>query len=130
MKEFNIEEAKAGKPVCTRDGKNVRILCFGKKGDEYPIVVLVSRRHDDGDEHDSIETYSNNGRYFHRHKSPYDLMMKTEKHSGWINIFRQCCKDAPSDFVYPTKEEAIQQARFAGSLVVSYVDTIKIEWEE
>jgi hypothetical protein len=39
MKEFDLELAKAGHPVCTRDGKPVRIVCFDAKGD-YPIVGL------------------------------------------------------------------------------------------
>ena len=31
LKEFDIEAAKAGKPVCTRDGGKARIICFDKK---------------------------------------------------------------------------------------------------
>lgn len=30
MKPFNLEEAKAGKPVCNREGNDVRIICFDK----------------------------------------------------------------------------------------------------
>ena len=41
MKQFNLEEAKAGKPICTRDGIPVRIICFNKQGDDKPIVALV-----------------------------------------------------------------------------------------
>ncbi len=40
MKEFDLEKAKAGHPVCTRDGRETRILCFDRKGGS-PIVVLV-----------------------------------------------------------------------------------------
>lgn len=29
-KPFNLEEAKAGRPVCTRNGQEVRIICFNK----------------------------------------------------------------------------------------------------
>lgn len=35
MKPFNLEEAKAGKPVCTRDGRRVEIISF-----ENPNSVL------------------------------------------------------------------------------------------
>ena len=31
MKEFNLEQAKAGKPVCRRDGKKARIICYDAK---------------------------------------------------------------------------------------------------
>lgn len=41
MEPFNLEEAKAGKPVCTRDGRNARIICYDYKNDVYPIIALV-----------------------------------------------------------------------------------------
>ena len=31
LKPFDFEAAKAGKPVCTRDGRKVRIICFDAK---------------------------------------------------------------------------------------------------
>ena len=34
--------AKAGKPVCTRDGRKARIICFNTKTlCDYPIIALV-----------------------------------------------------------------------------------------
>ena len=39
-KEFNLEEAKAGAKVVTRDGKSVKIIYYDKKGN-HPIVGLV-----------------------------------------------------------------------------------------
>lgn len=40
LKEFNLEAAKSGKPVCTRDGRKARIICFDKE-DIRPIVALI-----------------------------------------------------------------------------------------
>lgn len=31
LKPFDLEAAKAGKPVCTRDGRKARIICWDKK---------------------------------------------------------------------------------------------------
>ena len=31
MNIFNLEKAKQGEPVITRDGKSVRIICFDRK---------------------------------------------------------------------------------------------------
>ena len=42
MTPFNIELAKQGHKVCTRDGRDVRIICYDVIGSEYPIVGLVS----------------------------------------------------------------------------------------
>lgn len=41
LKPFDLEAAKTGKPVCTRDGRKARIICFDKKDINYPIVALI-----------------------------------------------------------------------------------------
>lgn len=41
MKPFNLEEAKAGKPVYTRDGRRVEILSFDNPNNGYPILARV-----------------------------------------------------------------------------------------
>lgn len=41
MKPFNLEEAKAGKPVCTRDGRRVEILSFDNQCLDYPILARI-----------------------------------------------------------------------------------------
>lgn len=76
FKPFDLEAAKAGKPVCTRDGRKVRILCYDLKGAEYPIVALVEA-HDYLDE--SISTYDRNGRFDHDRENKNDLMMLSWK---------------------------------------------------
>lgn len=40
LKPFDLEAAKAGKPVCTRDGRKARIICFDAKCNK-PIVALI-----------------------------------------------------------------------------------------
>lgn len=40
MKNFDLAAAKAGAPVCTRDGKEARIVCFNRVDLEYPILGL------------------------------------------------------------------------------------------
>lgn len=74
---FDIEKAKQGAKVVTRDGHNVRILCFDRNSDEYPIVVLIQRK-DDEDE-DAVETYTKNGKYnIADDESDDDLMIEEE----------------------------------------------------
>lgn len=42
MKPFDLELAKQGKPVCTRDGRAVRILCYDFISvEDTPIIALV-----------------------------------------------------------------------------------------
>ena len=40
MKNFDLMAAKAGAPVCTRGGKEARIVCFNRVDLEYPILGL------------------------------------------------------------------------------------------
>lgn len=96
LKEFDIEAAKAGKPVCTRDGIKARIICFDAKG-KQPIIALLEREKTD---EEIIQTYSMNGRYYEFRKEDHrDLMMLPEKRSGWINVK----KDAG---LFKSREEA------------------------
>ena len=129
LKPFNLEKAKSGKPVCTRDGRKARIVCFDRKCNKYSIIALV--------EEDGIE-------YGHYYKTDgiestddvnTDLMMLCEKKEGWVNVY-----DADTTFrftegmIYNTKDEAIQRAKeeiTTGQREKSeYVDTVKISWEE
>ena len=126
FKPFDLEAAKAGKPVCTRDGRKVRILCYDLKGAEYPIVALVEA-HDYLDE--SISTYDRNGRFDNDRENKNDLMMLSWKKEGWVNVYKSynVGKKIPCmASIYPTKEEA-KKSSVVG---FDYVDTVKIEWEE
>ena len=53
LKEFDLEAAKDGKPVCTRDGRKARIICFDRKfyhdGYNYPIVAMVNDNDNDNE---------------------------------------------------------------------------------
>lgn len=118
LKPFDLEAAKAGKPVCTRDGRKARIICFDAKCNK-PIVALI---YDCNKE--TVLQYLENGRFFVDQIDKYDLMMFTRKKEGWLNIFKDfedtvCC-------VYPTEKEALED----GEIEKDYITTIKIEWEE
>lgn len=118
LKPFDFEAAKAGKPVCTRDGRKARIICFDtiNKGN-YPIIALLE---DKGCE--DIFYYNKDGKC--NVGTERDLMMLPEKKEGWINIYKDfedtvCC-------AYLTKEDALKNR----SIEYGYITTIKIEWEE
>lgn len=76
MKPFNLEEAKAGKPVQTRTGKSARIICFdavSPDGNESLIALIQ-----DGQEEQACKFY-NNGRFITKGETEYDLVMKVEQ---------------------------------------------------
>jgi hypothetical protein len=75
MKEFNLEEAKSGKPVCTRDGNKARILCFDAKG-EFPIYALIEVDCIDGTIYEYVRLYRDDGKNTASNIIDYDLMME------------------------------------------------------
>ena len=73
MKPFNLEEAKAGAKICTRDGRPVRIICYDRIDEAYPIVALITN---DFDEPEDIEDYTIDGYYISiKLGHDYDLML-------------------------------------------------------
>lgn len=114
---FDLEKAKAGAKVCTRDGREARVICWDKKF-EFPIVALIEDENGPGEK---IRCYTAKGRYYASSKHPSDLMLAGEKKGGWINVYKDGCCGS----VYPSKEEALKARDEA-----TCVDTIHIEWEE
>lgn len=133
LKEFDLEAAKAGKPVCTRDGRKARIICFdAKRKDGKNIMALIPSKEYPGFE--DLVAYPNNGNYHGGHENDGDLMMLTKKKEGWINIYnrntistsKENCYIMTGVSVFKTKESAISYK----DKDKEYIDTIKIEWEE
>lgn len=118
LKEFDLEAAKAGKLVCTKDGRKARIICFDAENDK-PIVALIYDCN-----RETVFQYLKNGRYFVDEISDYDLMMLPQKKEGWINLCKNNHGDTLAVGVFPNREEAVSNCP------PSYLGTIKIEWEE
>ena len=113
LKPFDIQKAREGKPICTRDGRKARIICFDAKGD-YPIVALIESGNIEG-----VQQYMIDGHCTKAMSECYgDLMMLPEKKEGWVNVYK--------DSVFDTKDEAL----IGRSEIRGYIDTIKISWEE
>lgn len=127
LKPFDLEAAKANKPVYTRDGRKVRILCFDAvRKDEKRIIALVPSKNYPGFE--DLISYPDNGNYYGGHDNDGDLMMLSEKKEGWINVYNSLGIITFSHNPFDTKEEALtSEIKFPNK---NYIDTIRIEWEE
>ena len=105
----------------------MRIICFDRiNGDYYKIVACVTAF--DGD-FEEVLFYGIDG-YIVDSQNPKDedLMMLPEKKEGWINICRNLNTnktELDTKDIYNTKEEALQNLSS-----MTYVTTVKIEWEE
>lgn len=116
LKPFDLNSAKAGKPVYTRDGRKARIICFdAKRKDKKSIIALIPSKDYPGFE--DLIAYPNDGNYYGGHENDGDLMMLPEKRNGWVNVYK--------GNLYDTESEAKK-----AHLEEGYIDTIKIEWRE
>lgn len=77
MKNFDLAAAKAGAAVCTRDGEEVRIICFDRICTIFPIIGL--RRNVDNEEY--VVTFTTDGRKFFASKDGGDLMMRDDDYA-------------------------------------------------
>lgn len=124
LKPFDLEAAKAGKPVCTRDGRKARIICFdAKRKDGKNIIALIPSKEYSGFE--DLVAYPNNGNYHGGHENDGDLMMLPQKKEGWVRIYKSASNVYYlSSNIYKTEEEAKHSSD------CTYVGASKISWEE
>ena len=126
MKPFNLEQAKAGAPVCTRNGQPVRIVCYDLKGyKNYPILALI----EDTVGAESTISYALNGHHSLDSETGIDLMMASVKREGWVNLYTCHSGATATDqcTLYQSETEARSQILKGNGV---YVATVKIEWEE
>ena len=121
LKPFDIQKAREGKPVCTRDGRKARIIYFDAKGD-YPIVALIETGNGE-----KVGQYMIDG-----HCTDIisqccdDLMMLPEKKEGWVNVYKVGARLETGGNVHSTKDAAIKCI----DSDKKHISTVKIEWEE
>ena len=113
LKPFDLEAAKAGKPVCTRDGRKARIICFDAKG-TFPIIALV-----DENAEEFPFSYTADGKYAAETAiSNKDLMMLPDTKEGWVNVYKNQIHNTP------------ESAEEGHKGITDYIKTIRVEWEE
>lgn len=89
MKPFDLEAAKRGEPVVTRDGRNVTKFCYfddKELNTQYPIYVSLSaNKYNEAD----ILSATVEGKNFHASSKEYptDLFMAPKKAKKWQVIY-------------------------------------------
>ena len=131
LKPFDLEKAKAGHAVCTKEGRTVRILCYDRKTfSGLSMVALIT----DNKGNENLNVFlpiGDTSKYFkkcslfmfHREKK------KKVKKEGWINIYKGDPNTPHSHIIYSTKELAVGGCRI-GNQAISYIATVKVKWKE
>lgn len=122
MKSFNLELAKQGHPVCTRDGRQARIVSFDIDNDNYPIIALIKKEKGKED----VQSYTINGDYYRDETvSDFDLFMVNDKKTGWVNIYDEGGGHySTGNVIYDYEHEAVD-----ADINEQRIDTIQIEFE-
>ena len=126
MKPFNLEEylKNPNKKVVTRDGRDARIICTDRVNFDSPVMALVMAK--SGIE--NVYSYRTNGQLFQTEFSDQDLFFVSEKHEGWLNVYRHIdTEEVTFGAILHTSREKAEEV---GRANCHYVATAKIEWEE
>lgn len=127
MKPFDLELAKAGHPVQTRDGRPARIVCYDRqtKNNIYPIVAMI--KSDEGNE--EAQYFTQKGEAWEGEINDLDLVMAPIKKEGWVNVYKK--PDNPefykTDCIWSSEEIAKNNIN---PIIGIYITSKKIEWEE
>ena len=123
MKQFSLEEYlnNPSKKVVTRDGRAVKIYCTDYI-DKCGLFVI-------GKIEGNAYSYSfrEDGRFVDHKETDNDLFFASEKHEGWVNVYKEF--ESNSHYmgrICNFEEEAKKKTDINGI----YLATIKIEWEE
>ena len=119
MKPFNLKEhlEHPDWKVVTREGRPVRIVYTELDDSVYPVVAVINNWH--------AQKFTAGGLFHAGKKMKYDLFFATEKHEGWVNIYRDLgLGEMRCRCVFDSEEEAIRNRDTAA------IATAKIEWEE
>lgn len=124
MKKIDLEKAKAGSPIVTRDGRPARLL-GERKHPNYPIIAVVKKSYD----LEEVYSYTNDGHNISTDETENDLFMAPTKRVKYANFYFHEKKGFEAGLFYDTEEEAnINIIHYDG--VSRYIKTIKVEWEE
>ena len=122
MKPFNLEEYLKNPlmRVVTMDGREVKILCTNYYlANQCVIAEVVDIGHSFSFNQYGVQ-YDTTG------DSPLNLFFATEKHEGWVNLYKDYKAKKYCPIFFSSEEEAKQN----GMVCANYITTVKIEWEE
>lgn len=126
MEQFSLAEylKNPTRPIVTRDGRSVRIVCTDKADRDFPVIALITTNQ----KSEEVFLYTKNGKQRFNSESdlPFDLFFAPEKKEGWINLYKDGNKTVIGN-VCPLESEELAKEAMSDK---DYIATCKIEWEE
>ena len=118
MKPFNLEAAKRGEPICTKDGKRATFIAYIPECAEHMRVLVHIH------ERMYVNTYNESGLTFPEESRNDDLFMAPRKRTVWLNIYDDPFDDA---CMHPTQEAADASQRVNGTRIGGRAWPLEIE---
>lgn len=126
-----MNKINLSKPVQTRDGQKVRIICTDRPDDVYPVVAMVGEPN-----LTDVNIFTKDGFYNHtmiKGNQSLDLInipqpKKKKKVIGFVNVYYHYNRKEFyfAENIEETKNEAFR-GRTLNSSTFNYIDTIKIK---
>lgn len=105
LKPFDLEKAKNGAEVCTRDGKKARIICYDRKTNyaDEAIVALVEVGVNESVV-EELRSYTVNGEYWKNQEKDIDLMLVEyeEEQTQFKPFDKVLVRDSDDDYWVPS----------------------------
>ena len=123
LEPFNLQEylKNPSRQIVNRDGNPARIICTDKKGNDSPVIALITE--DDGKEY--VDHFTEDGLYAKGEINSRDILFSVEKKVGWVNLYKNLFNNViAGSAVYHKKELAESCKEFDG-----YIATVRVEWE-
>lgn len=122
LKPFDLEAAKAGASVVTREGTPARIICFDRISNSQMVALIKNAT---GDE--DVCTYTLNGEYINGYESSFDLFMAPKIITKFVTVSRIGKKIVLGSKLFDTQEDVDKYGKY---LTEYRVGIAKVEWEE
>ncbi|WP_118181287.1 hypothetical protein [Paraburkholderia phosphatilytica] len=124
MKPFNLEEAKAGKPIITRDGRTARFLAHIPEASEALQVFAIV----DG-EKAATPLYTSGLFYETGGDHDHDLFMAPEKSTVYLNVYAVNMKTrhAFESCAFKVEADAKHDASINGARLLAVAVPVEIE---
>lgn len=153
MMPFDIEKAKQGAKLVTRDGKPARIVCWDVKDIQYPIIAIVKGV----GEKEYVSTYTNKGHHVSDNKDttedllifeepqyvPYksaEEFMQAQREHGWyikMGDRYNPYTDKDDDVWYVSPTEVTDKTLFFASIgsetdmhAIKYDKLVNYQWAD
>jgi hypothetical protein len=103
MKAFDLDAAKRGEPIVTRDGRKAVYVGCTDAPINYPLACLVEGAN-------GVSSFTAGGAYTQASQSKADLFMAPKKRTLYVNVYPNGPANDAAGYVYRTEAQADQKA--------------------